>query len=96
MVVSLIRMGISCPSTIPAPGARKSAAGELREIAQHALRVGAKDVQAVAMHEHAGRIMAIVGIAADVTARSTISTRLSRWADEPFGQHAAGESAGHD
>ena len=97
MVVRLIGIGTSWPSTIGQHAVLIGPPlGELRQVVEHALRVGVEDVRPVAMHQHAGLVEVVVGIAADVVAPVDDQHAPVELAGKPLGQHAAGEAAADD
>ncbi len=70
--------------------------GELGEIVDDALGIGMEDVRAVAVDQHAGFVVMIVGIAADVRPAIDHQHALVQPGRQPLGQHAAGETGPDD
>ena len=70
--------------------------GELRKVIDDALSIGVKDVRPVAVDQHAGFVVMIVCIAADVRAPVDHQHTLVKPGRQPFGQHAAGETGADD
>ena len=70
--------------------------GELREVVDDALGVGVEDVRAVAVNQHAGFVVVIVGVAGDMRAPVDHQHALVQAPGQPLGEHAAGETGADD
>ena len=93
----LIGIGTSWPSTL---GQHAVLVGpplrELRQVLEDLLRVGVEDVRAVLVHQDAGFVVAVVGVAADVGAPVDDQHALVPHVGETLGQDAAGEARADD
>jgi hypothetical protein len=69
---------------------------ELGEVIEDRLRVGVEDVRAVLVHQDAGFVVAIVGVAADMVAPVDHENPLVALAREAFCQNAACEAGADD
>ena len=70
--------------------------GELRQVVEDVARVGVEDVRPVLVHEDAGLVVVIVGVAADVRAAVADQHLLARVGGQPLGDRRAGEAGADD
>lgn len=70
--------------------------GKVGEVIHDALRIGVEDVRTITMDQHAGVVMKIVGVAADMRAAVDHQRSLAETGGQPFGQHAAGKPGADD
>ncbi len=70
--------------------------GELREVIDDALGVGVEDVRAVAVDQHAGLVVVVVGIAGDMRAPVDHQHALVQPRGKALGKHAAGKAGADD
>src|SRR5262249_1032687 len=70
--------------------------GELAQIVDDALRVGAEIMRAVIVQQHAGFVVMIVSVAADVIAPVDDKAGLAKLIGNPFRQHGPGKPSADD